>query len=171
MSIIVEDGSVVANADSLISVADADAYFVNKGAPAAWTGSDEDKEVALRIGSKMVNNRHKFVGSIVDTTDQVFVWPRLDAYDSEDRYYADTIIPQPVKDAVCEYALIHLRDGDLSLPVTQGTKKIKLDVLEIENFSDSEGGSSEPDYSYIDDLLKLLTAGGGSNWATVRRHY
>ena len=45
MTLIVEDGSIVAGAESYISVADAETFLNNRGL--TLTGSESDKEAAL----------------------------------------------------------------------------------------------------------------------------
>lgn len=172
MALTVETGSIVLGADSYVSLSDANAYFAKRNDPASWTAADDAaKENALRIATKIVDGRYAFVGTLVDTNNQALDWPRYNAYDSQDRFYDSNEIPQPVKDAVCEFALVSLRDGDLTEPTENNAERLKLDVLEIETFGSSRGGSTTPKYRYIDGMLTRLTTNGSSgSISTLERH-
>lgn len=171
MALIVETGSIIANADTFISLVDAEAYIAAKVAPSEWTAaSDIAKESALRVGTIIVNSRYRYAGKLVNPTTQPLNWPRYDAYDSEERFYDSETIPKIIKDAVCEFALIHIRDGDLTEPDDEEVKKVKLDVMEIENFTRDDGGSSQPNYRFIDEMIRPLLANkGGSKIGHLER--
>lgn len=100
MGIIVEDGTGVADANALCSVAFADAYFTDR-AIVAWTGSQSTKESALIRATDYIETRYgkRFIGDKADE-DQALSWPR---------WYADPAaeneVPISIKKACAEYAL------------------------------------------------------------------
>jgi hypothetical protein len=113
MALIVEDGSVVAGAESYISVADADTYHA-KRANVAWDAVD-DKEAALRKATDYLrqNYRMAWKGDFKSAS-QVLDWPRVGVYTLEfysgayagSRYLVpDTVVPDDVKNACAELAL------------------------------------------------------------------
>ncbi len=164
MALVVEDGTVVAGADSYISVADADTYFTNLG-NSAWTGADSVKEAALRKATNYVDMTYNWVGSITDN-DQPLSWPRYSAYDKEGRLLTDTI-PQKLKDAVCELAVASLSNDltQITLASQANVKRKKVDKLEVE-YQDS-GNATYNRYDIADRLLSGLYtrkngAGSGS---------
>jgi len=113
MALIVEDGSVVANAESYISVANADTYIASYLNSSTWTAqSTASKERFLRRATQYVDNRYgpDFSGDRVDS-DQVLDWPRANA-SIEGYLFESDAIPQQLKDAVCEVAT-KLNDGVL----------------------------------------------------------
>jgi len=62
---IVEDGSGVVGANSYLSVADADAYFVNHGSPAAWV--DAAASTSLTLGTLPLDGETITIGATVYT--------------------------------------------------------------------------------------------------------
>ena len=81
MPLTVEDGALVANADSYVSLADANAYWAANGAPAAWTSLDDaGKEARLRGAARYLQDQQRlpYTGAIA-AWDQALAWPRVGA--------------------------------------------------------------------------------------------
>lgn len=81
MPLTVEDGTLVAGADSYVSLDDADAWWAANGAPVAWTGLPTGaKEGRLRAAARYLQDgqRLPFTGS-PHAWDQALVWPRVGA--------------------------------------------------------------------------------------------
>lgn len=110
---IVEDGSGKADANSYITVADADAYVENHGTETAWIGATQAaKEKALRLATQYIDLKFNFKGTRNSET-QALLWPRFNVYDN-DGYNVDyDAIPQKLKDAVVEAALRVIAGDDL----------------------------------------------------------
>ncbi len=152
MALIIEDGSVVAGAESYASVADADTYHVNRG-NAAWTGTDAVKEAALRKAAAYLDGeyRRRWKGYRVQPLVQVMEWPRVSV--------PSNTIPQRLKDAQCELALRALA-GELA-PDTHGkVKRETVDVLTTEWFEGSD--PSVTTYRIVEQLLSDLIRPKGS---------
>lgn len=100
MAFTVEDGSVVADANALCSVAVANAYFTERGVT-AWTGADSVKEIALIKATDYIEQRWgaKLQGAKVDV-DQALCFPRTGITN-----VADDEVPRDVQRACAEYAL------------------------------------------------------------------
>lgn|SRR5574343_469371 len=123
--LVVEDGSGVAGAESYVAVADADAYFAKRGSPASWTGLSESvKEQYLREGTDYLEMMYdgRWKGCKVES-DQALSWPRYNVHDSDGIVLDSAIIPQKLKNALCEAAL-QRTSGDL-LPVLNTPGDIK----------------------------------------------
>jgi len=81
MPLTVEDGTLVTGADSYVSLADADLFWTDNGAPVAWTGlTTGAKEGRLRAAARYLQDgqRLPFTGA-PHTWDQALVWPRVGA--------------------------------------------------------------------------------------------
>lgn len=76
MTLIVEDGTGVAGAESYISVADADTYFTLRGNTAWAALAVPAKEAALRAGCDYLEARYAWRGGRATTT-QALSWPRV----------------------------------------------------------------------------------------------
>ena len=110
ITLIVEDGTGLATANSYISLADANTYFTNKGtAGAQWAASDELKNEYLVRACTALDDLYgrKYISYLraSDTTVQSLLWPRENVWDRHNRRIPQGSIPQEVKDAQCELAL------------------------------------------------------------------
>ena len=147
--------------NSYLTVAEADAYFADRLNATAWDGATvENKPKALIQATKAIESM-KFLGSRSVST-QKLSFPRSDVY-VDNILIDDTIVPQDVKEAVCEYAILMLQE-DYSAPddleafseVAVGSIKIKTNA--------SNGGKSVPPMvasllsNYKDSTVRLFKA-------------
>ena len=80
MSLIVEDGSIVTDAESYVSVTDADVYLAKYGKDAVWsTKTVEQKEVLLRSSRLYMDTKYNWKGSQA-TQGHTTNWPRSEVY-------------------------------------------------------------------------------------------
>lgn len=134
MAVVVEDGTGLANSNSYISLVDANAYFVGKRLHStAWTTAlDATKEIALQQATLLLDSEFTWTGTILKTDPvQALAWPRTGAVDRYNRA-RDSEVPQEVKYAVCELAH-YLLDQDRLIGVqSEGIRRLRVDVIEIE---------------------------------------
>lgn len=170
MTLIVEDGTGLAGAESYVSVVDASTYYDEHGGPTAnWTAATTaQKESALRYATTWLEARYLWPGA-VSTYTQKRAWPRRFAYDTEGRLL--TGVPEAVIEAQCEAAREHM-----TLPLNSAVSA--ANYLSSVNTSRSDGGESESiavsyrqdaptrrQFDYIDFLLALIArAGTGSSY-------
>lgn len=179
MSIIVETGSIVAGAETYVSVTDADTYHSNRNNTAWAAAITATKEAALRAATAYVDGKYRkrWKGRKVQPVAQPLEWPRTGVSVANSgsglaSAFTDVgvnglslipynQIPQRLKDATCEAALRALA-GPLSADAASNIKREKLDVMETEYFSPS---ASAPVYPVIDNLLSDYIQAIGSNSA------
>jgi len=131
MSLIVEDGTGLANAQSYASAADATTYHTAHG-NAAWIGATADMESALVRATAWLDDAfyHRWPTCKMLST-QALEFPRLAAVDADG--YALAPVPAALKNALCEAALVEL--------VTPG--RLATDDSDNGNIvAESEGGMS-----------------------------
>lgn len=106
MSIIVEDGTGISNAETYISVADTDVYLADIGTPStSWASlSISAKEIALRVASAFLDMKYMWKGSRIKL-DQGLSWPRIGVIDNEGFSRDSVSIPKEVRNATAEMAL------------------------------------------------------------------
>lgn len=153
MALIVETGAIVTGAESYVSAADCTTYHSNRG-NTAWTGTDAVKEAALLKAAAYLDGHYckRFKGEKYQPLDQNMQWPRIGVV--IDGFVLDVdVIPQRLKDAQCELALIALT-ADLAPSVSAGIKREKVDVLETEYFAGAPAGTTV--YTAVDNLLADL---------------
>lgn len=148
MSLIVEDGSTVANAQSYISVVAADTYHSDRGHP-AWALLDlPTKEASLRLATDfMVDSYRNYWKGYRNDPNQALDWPRygvilendldlsryVNVYNRAIQPYfvSSTIVPREVKESCAEFALV-ASTGQLNPNVARGQKRVKIGTLEVE---------------------------------------
>jgi hypothetical protein len=174
MTITVEDGTVIAGANSYVDVATADAFFEDYGLT-LWTttAGDEAKEAALVKGAIYLRQRYRlrWKGSLADAT-QTMDWPRrgVDVPDFFDPFFRnvhvplafiDTYfipeneIPEEVKQAQMFLAFSTLDStgaSSITLQPSFGrmTKREKLGDLEVEYMTGLDGGNTKMTTTYWD---------------------
>ena len=158
-TLIVEDGSVVAGANTYADISTVDAYHAALG-QSTWTGTDDDKIAAILRAMRYLENL-SWAGEKTAQSNPLS-WPRDHTYDRDGRVYDDDIVPTPVVNALCEAALAELVDQGVLRPssTTSGQiKRQKVDVIETEYF---ESYQSSQSFDAIDDeLTGLVSSGGG----------
>lgn len=161
MSLVVEDGTIVSGAESYVTVADADAYFLKLN-NSVWDALDvEDKEAGLRAATQYIDSTYNFIGCLV-SNQQPIMWPRTAAIDNAGRLLSITTIPQRLKDATCEAALQH-NSGALLASTDRETSSEKVGSIEVSYFQ----GQNSKKYPLVNVLLKDLVSGGAGKLTRV----
>ena len=173
---IVEDGSIVAGANSYGTVSDLETYWDNRNVSLS-TYTTAQKEAALIISTQYLDNNFTWKGEIL-SLEQPLDWPRTGVYDEQGRNVEQTEIPFQLTNALFEYAYRQLTNSDgLQPDVTDlGTlkkKAINLDggISISKEYEDKTGGYfGIRSYPLADNWLKGLTTGGTmGDFGRVRR--
>lgn len=173
MSITVETGAGIVNANSYAEVADADTWIADNGANASWAAaSPAQKEAALKEATRYLDTVYDWKGLIVYPTlagsdyGQETAWPRSGVQDDEGRTVPNNLIPRTLKAALYLLAIESLAGTLITSDVTNPgfVKKEKLDVLEVE-YSDSPNvnTSKQRDFVQVDRMLIPDLATGKKN--------
>ena len=167
MSLVTEDGTGKSDAESLCSVAVADAYHLVRG-NSAWDLLDntDEKEPALRKATDymIAAYRDRWDG-VRYSEDQALDWPRSGVV--RDSWQVDTdTVPVEVRNACAELAL-KSASATLLDDQTQGVIREKVGVIEVEYSENSPQGTR---YKQIDAMLRpfLSSTGNGCNVKMVR---
>lgn len=160
MALIVEDGTVVASAESYLSVSAADTYFAAHGAPATWTGATSVKENALRMATQYLDAVYggRWRGDRFDD-DQVLDWPRenveIDGVEVE-----ETPLPRVLREACAELAHRHLTETNGLFPDIEDTGTVTSESVSAGSVSDSttwSGGKGKyKRFSMVEALLSRI---------------
>ena len=106
LTLIKEDGTGLANANSYADATDGNAYHEGHLYATAWTGATTgQKEAALVMATRLINGEFQFFGfRAVDG--QALQWPRVECPDPDEisGHVAEDVVPKPVVDAACELA-------------------------------------------------------------------
>lgn len=167
MSLTVEAGSGLSNADSYISVADADSYHALHGDPSTWSASSTaNKEAALRLATQYLDNRYglRWHGRRINSS-MSLDWPRYYVVDRDGWTVAATTVPAGVASATA-YVALKIREGDTLVPdVDPGGTSIAESVT-VGPISVSSTYSGEPAtapyYPVVDQLLRDLIQSHGT---------
>lgn len=162
----VETGAGSATSETLCSVAYADIWHAARGCAPWATLTTAQKEEALRRASDYFEQVYgqNFSGVRVNGT-QALSWPRSGAYLNKYQV-SSTSIPSLVINASAELAY-KAAQGNLAADLTQGVKREKVGVLEVEYDSTS---AQYTRYRAIDNMLAPLLAQAPSGaWKAVKR--
>lgn len=162
MALIKEDGSIISNADSYITLTEANDYWINHGNPVLWSSAtDSEKEAAIRYATQFIESSYSFKGSLI-STEQPLSFPRTAFYDREGRILAgEGVIPKAIKDASAELALRHL-DNNLFFQAQQAIGSIKKEKVgdhEVEFSDPSESLYTKKNTDFIMNLLRNYISG------------
>ena len=163
MSLVVENGSGLSNAESYVFVVDCDAYHVAHGnTPTGITVTD--KEIALRLATQYLEARYvgQWIGTRINST-MSLSWPRFNAEDPDGYWIESNIIPQRLKDATCELALRKIQGdtlvADISEPGTVSAESVTVGPISTST-SYTGGKSQTKQYSIVDRLIGPLIESG-----------
>lgn len=172
MALVVEDGSIVAGANSYVSLADADAYLANALTASVWTAlTDPAKEALLIAASRWLDQQAVWHGYKVDA-DSAMRWPRSGVCDRDNLPVAEDEIPQQLMEAVMELALFFAtpendptRYADL-----QGFEEITVDVITL-RFAQGYDATTKKLLPGLNTMLRGLggVSFGGRGFAPIVR--
>lgn len=163
MTLIVEDGSGLANAEAYISVADADTHHANRGMTNWATMSTNEKEQAIRRAADYMGQAYRLRWAGYRMTDaQALDWPRFevpraDAGYSGYAYYANDVVPAEVVRANAELAL-RAAAGELTADLDAAVIEETVGPITVKY---AQGDTKLKRYPVIDRMLNPLLAGGG----------
>lgn len=110
LTLVKEDGTGKADANTYALVADGDAYHDGHLYATAWTAATtENKEKALAFATRLIDAEYQFNGAKVSAS-QALQWPRDDCPDPDGRrsnsdgFLAADAVPRAVVQATCELA-------------------------------------------------------------------
>ena len=155
---VVEDGTSKTDSNSYISVADADQYNDNHDQDAVWEGADDQvKEKALRLATAYIDDAYgnRFSGYRTEE-DQALAFPRT-GLTTNDGYLIDgDVIPQKLKDATVEGAILSANGTSLmpdqTDPGAVKSKMVKVGEIQV----DTEYTGGNPPNTYFKKIDKLL---------------
>lgn len=170
MTIIVEDGSVVEDANSYASLDDCADYCAARGLTFPSSPSTLGEQALIRATAAIdAIYGGRFPGYKLDGREQSLAWPRGQAYDNESLAISDDAIPGEIFKATCEAAVRELATPNSVLPdLERAIKNLKAGSVSIEYESNS---SSAVTFQLIDGILApiLVTGSGGGLFGVAVR--
>mgnify|MGYP001090393992 CR=1 FL=1 len=165
--LIVEDGSIVADANSYIDYDYAESYHSLRGNSAWAIGDPTEKQYAIIRATEAIDNLYsqKWPGTPTEYGTQELKWPRKNVV-INNVPIEDDVILAAIKKAVAEAALRELATpGSMTPDLDRGgdIKRVKADTVEVE-YSDS--ASATTTFTLIDVLLDDITGGASGGYAT-----
>lgn len=133
ITLIVEDGSIVPDANSYLSVEEATTILsVDFRKAPEWEAlTDAEKELMLTSATRYLDDNYQWYGRRV-SAEQPLLWPRLGMRDCEKQCLSSTTIPSEVKKAVAYLALwLRKNDGE-EVMNSDGVKRFRSEEVEIE---------------------------------------
>lgn len=154
MALVIEDGSVVADANSYATIAELRAYAASRGASLPVTDA-EVESLLIRAADYLGSFEQQYVGTR-QSVDQELSWPRTGAY-VNGFIVEDDEIPKMLKRAQMQTA-IEVSLGFDPLTGTSGSfvKRTKVDVIETEFATPLELGAGYTTGAQLPAVAALL---------------
>ena len=151
-TLIIEDGTKPANANTYVSLAEVDAYHEAYG-NLDWAGDDATKEQAIINACRSLELLYgaRFASAPSSNT-QPLLFPRYAFADRYSRYH--TGIPKELKDAQCEIALKALNGEDI-LPVEDESDTVLSDDVTIGPLSFSKSFAPRQQTNEVDGFRRI----------------
>ncbi len=178
MTLTVEDGTGLENANSYADVAEGDAYFADRPTQnAVWSVKTvEEREETLILATSYLDAQYggKWIGR-KNERDNALDWPRADAVTLDLYTMPADEVPARLKRATFEAAFLSAPVGTVTLlptvtsPATgiRSTKR-KADVVEETIVYSGSGAEQTPLFTAITGLLNELIGARGSGGVRVR---
>ena len=167
VTMVVEDGTGISNANSYTDLVFADQYNEDRGRTDWAALSDDAKSSYLITGTTYLENFKLFPwrGS-KKTYAQGLQWPRTGASENHGQPVPDDAVPTQIMEANCELSFYLSEGNELQPPsavTPNGVKQEKVDVLSTTYFSPSEMSELT-----IKDLVVLVPSAMGLVWTLLR---
>ena len=160
-SFVVEDGSGKTDANSYVSVADADTYHSNVTQSSDWSAaSGSDKENALIVATEYLDAEYqgRWRGLRGSST-QALAWPRASVEDDDGFLLSPIEVPQKLKDA-CAWLALRVVLGDELLGVVTEPGSVTSESFTVGPITESKTYASGRPHGYqypkVEGLLREL---------------
>lgn len=157
MSLIVEDGTAVANANSYVSLDDAVTYATARGLTLTPSPSSLSEQAIIRATAALdAMYRMSFPGYKTNGRSQSLEWPRTDAYDYDGQAILANTVPIEVVNATCEIAVRELATPGSMMPdLDRGgnIRSLRAGSVAIEYGANA---SAQTTYTIIDGILSAI---------------
>lgn len=165
MTLIVEDGTLVANANSYVDLAAIKSYATKRG---VTLPADATIEVYSQKAMDYLESKRDRYKGLKITKTQALQWPRYPVIIDGFELGSDEI-PSEIKSAQCQL-ILEVNSGVDLQPTMTGSlvKREKIGPIETE-FAVSESGSLAPDLPKVDSLLSPLYSTSSFGYLTVGR--
>jgi hypothetical protein len=131
-TVVVEDGSGKSNANSYISVADADTYFEKHLYASDWSGaSAANQAIAVMMATRLLDDYFKFEGQKVDDS-QALEFPRFNITDRSGFLVDAATLPAELPEATAELAKWMIASDRTADASGKGFKRLKAGSLTME---------------------------------------
>jgi len=174
MALIVEDGTIVASANSYVTLAEAVAYATDHGL--AFSPSPDVGNVAALIrATSAIDGKYgfSFPGYRKGGRTQSLHWPRDAAYDAGGWLIPNTEIPVELKAAVIEAAVRELANPGSMMPDLARGGAIQSMSAGSVSISYAANAEARTTYTKIDGIISNILGGmggsGGGMFGTVVR--
>ena len=169
---IVEDGTGLPNANSLISVADATLIIENYGNSTDWVNASEDeKENALRQATRYLDLHYSWTGYKREP-DQALQWPRYETYDEDGNLMDSDAVPSRVLQA-CAYLAVKETEGDILLEDFDNESKVKKTKDVVGPITEEReyvlGEAPDKTYQTVDKLVDPFVYGEAQGMTELER--
>jgi hypothetical protein len=152
MAFTVENGTGLASANAYTSVEEANLYHKDRG-NSAWVGASSQKQIAIVKATSYLEASYRWTTGDKLLPEQKLSWPRMGAYDRDGYSIEWDEVPDAVKEATAELALIALTTPLLP-SYSRITRSEQIGPISITYADDAVGTR----YPMVDGILRNLAS-------------
>jgi hypothetical protein len=176
MTLVVEDGTGRADAESYASVEYADAYHIARGREESWFELDDEmKEQALRLAADFITQEYRLLwAGTRKTSTQALDWPRYDVPvrdapgGSWYSYHPANVVPEEVRRANAELAFRAVATGALSDLSPDLSPPVLSKTVGPISVTYAEGARQTTRYAAVEALLAPLLSAASHGVSSVK---
>jgi hypothetical protein len=170
IAIIIEDGSIVTNANSFVTIAEARSYALQRGVELSAI-DDEVAAQLIKASDYLESFAEKYKGEMV-SFEQFLQWPRLGVYlYNSETEFPSNLIPKELKNAQCAVVLAIAEGVEIMPNYSNADFVIEETVGPITTkYADPVKTGVLPTLTAVDALLQPLLVSGLSGFSirTIR---
>jgi len=178
LTLVVEDGTGLSNANAYLTVAEVDIRLDKHKELTCWTAlSPDEKPYALASATDYIDFNFRFYGSVLKAT-QALQWPRTKNFNTKGILLAQGIIPEELKEATAILALEwgRISTGLISRSESSGSlKQYSADSLAVA-FDTSSSSELTMDqklmgtrFTFVELMLRSIAERKGSEWLSDKK--
>jgi hypothetical protein len=152
MAFTVEDGTGLASANAYVSVEEANVYHKDRG-NSAWVGASSQKQVAIIKATAYLEAMYRWTTGDKILVEQKLSWPRMGAYDRDGYAIEWYEVPDAVKEATAELALVALTTS-LTPSYDRITRSEQIGPISVTYADDAVGTR----YPLVDGILRGMAS-------------
>lgn len=165
MTLLLEDGTGISDADAYVDVVDVDSYATNYGKTGWSVLATPEKEVHIRRATQFIDNKYPFPGVPLTSTQGLF----FPVQELRIRGHSVEGLPRQLLDAVCELSIISVTTDLVNSVASRAYTYRKVEVGDVKKTERFESENNQSVFRSVELLLSPILGGVASSGISYNR--